>query len=268
MSKPVVLVTGASKGIGLAVTRSLLEEHNAAVVAVSRSETDQLVSLSKQHPQALSIISCDVSNEAAFRHAIEQAHGIHQRIDGLVLNAGALEPLGRIGDLDNTLDSWRAHFEVNFFSLVTALQAALPHLRKSEQGGKIIFISSGAATGSTAGWGPYNASKAALNSLSRTLAQEEPGIVSLALAPGKVDTDMQLHLRQQGAPHMTEKDHKVFLDAHKDGVLVNSFDVGYVIAGLALRAPSSLSGKAVRWDDADCQGFRREHVQPEAGGSV
>jgi NAD(P)-dependent dehydrogenase (short-subunit alcohol dehydrogenase family) len=89
------------------------------------------------------------------------------RLDALILNAATLHPLTRITSTDTPLDAWRTHFEVNVYSLVTALKAAVPSLRESPIGGKVIFISSGAAVGGVAGWGPYNASKAAMNSLNR-----------------------------------------------------------------------------------------------------
>lgn len=85
-------------------------------------------------------------------------------LSGLVLNAGILHPIGRI-DTPNLVDQWKNLFDVNFFSLVQTIQIALPHLR--EFGGRVVFVSSGAATGGMAGWGAYNASKAAMNSLCR-----------------------------------------------------------------------------------------------------
>jgi len=87
-------------------------------------------------------------------------------IDGLILNAGTVEPLCRISD-DTPLDDWKRSFDVNFFSLVTAIKAALPYLRKSSDSGRVVFVSSGAAVKGMAGWAPYNASKAAMNSLCR-----------------------------------------------------------------------------------------------------
>ena len=72
----------------------------------------------------------------------------------------------RIAD-STPIDEWKAHFDVNFFSLITACKAAIPYLKESRQGGRIVFVSSGAAVKGTAGWGPYNASKAAMNSLCR-----------------------------------------------------------------------------------------------------
>ncbi|KAH7914189.1 hypothetical protein BJ138DRAFT_1133540 [Hygrophoropsis aurantiaca] len=259
MAKPVVVITGASKGIGLAVARSLLEEHNAIVVALSRTRTSDLDKLLQANTTSLLTIQCDVTDEEALTKAISLAEKTYQHIDGLILNAGTLDPLGRIDNGDISLDRWKQHFDVNFFSLVTALRVSLPALRKSNPG-RVIFISSGAATGNIPGWGAYNASKAAMNSLSRTLAAEERGIVSLALAPGKVDTDMQGILRDSGAAHMAEADHQIFVDAYEQGTLVNPYDVGYVIAGLSLGAPLSLSGKFVRWDTDECKDFRRPRV--------
>jgi NAD(P)-dependent dehydrogenase (short-subunit alcohol dehydrogenase family) len=111
--------------------------------------------------------SCS-TDEQAFDLAVSTAVNTYGGVDGLVLNAGTLDPLCRIGD-DTPLSAWKKHFDVNFFSLVTAMKVTLPHLRKSPGRGKIIFVSSGAAVGNTVGWGPYNAGKAAMNSLCRCI---------------------------------------------------------------------------------------------------
>ena len=75
----------------------------------------------------------------------------------------------RIGSTETSLAEWKSLFDVNVFSLVTALRASLPALRRSTRGGRIVFVSSGAAVKGGPGWGPYNASKAAMNSLCRSL---------------------------------------------------------------------------------------------------
>jgi NAD(P)-dependent dehydrogenase (short-subunit alcohol dehydrogenase family) len=75
--------------------------------------------------------------------------------------------MGNVMDTSKSLADWRKHFDVNFFSLVTAIRAAVPALRSSELGGRVVFTSSGSAVGAIAGWAPYNASKAAMNSLCR-----------------------------------------------------------------------------------------------------
>jgi NAD(P)-dependent dehydrogenase (short-subunit alcohol dehydrogenase family) len=89
----------------------------------------------------------------------------NNHLDGLVLNAGVLEPLGPIADESIPLALWKSHFDINFFSLIPALRVSLPALRSAQ--GNLVFVSSGASVGGMAGWGPYNASKAALNSLCR-----------------------------------------------------------------------------------------------------
>ena len=101
------------------------------------------------------------------REAIGLTVKTYQHLDALVLNAAVLEPLGRISSSSIKTKDWHNHFNINFFSLVYSIQAALPDLRKSEFGGRIIFVSSGSAVGGLPGWGPYNASKAAMNSLCR-----------------------------------------------------------------------------------------------------
>ncbi|PSS05398.1 hypothetical protein PHLCEN_2v3887 [Hermanssonia centrifuga] len=165
------------------------------------------------------------TDATAFGHAISTAQKTYGHIDSLVLNAGVLEPTGKITSPDLNLEAWKAHFEVNFFSQVTAVRTVLPWLHKSELGGKIIFVSSGAATGNTHGWAPYNASKAASN--------------SLCSLEGK----------------MRDEDLHKFIRDHKEGNLVDPEDCGHVIAALALKAPQELTGKFVSWDSEECREY-------------
>ena len=104
-------------------------------------------------------------NEAALIDVITTVIKTHNRLDGLVLNAGVLEPLGPISDEGVPLAAWKSLFDINFFSLIPALRASLPALRVAQ--GRVVFVSSGSAVRGLAGWGPYNTSKAALNSLCR-----------------------------------------------------------------------------------------------------
>lgn len=86
-------------------------------------------------------------------------------LDSVILNAGTLGSISRISA--STTSEWKDVFDINFFSLVELIQAALPSLRESQQTGRVIFVSSGAADRGYVGWGPYSASKAAMNSLCR-----------------------------------------------------------------------------------------------------
>ena len=90
-------------------------------------------------------------------------------ISGIILNAGVLEPTGKITSPQLNVDAWKNHFDVNFFSQVDALRTIIPwmHMNEGDIKGRVVFVSSGAATGNIYGWAPYNASKAAVNSLCR-----------------------------------------------------------------------------------------------------
>jgi NAD(P)-dependent dehydrogenase (short-subunit alcohol dehydrogenase family) len=107
------------------------------------------------------------TDEVAFTKAIQSVPVKYGHLDALVLNAATLDPMMRIASADASLDAWRTHFEINVFSVITGLKAAVPSLRESPSGGKVIFVSSGAAVSDTVGWAPYNASKAAMNALNR-----------------------------------------------------------------------------------------------------
>ncbi|KAI0677585.1 short-chain dehydrogenase [Trametes maxima] len=257
-ARPVVLLTGASKGLGLAIAKILLETFSANVVALSRTKTPELRALGDTHAESLLALECDVADPSAVRTSVSRGLEKYKHIDGLILNAGVLEPLGKIASEDISVDQWKQHFDVNFFSLITAIRATLPELRKSTLGGRIVFVSSGAAVGGTPSWGPYNAGKAAMNSLCRTLAEEERDVTSVALRPGMVDTPMQGLIRSRGPSTMDSEILKRFTDAHEKGELVKPEDAGHVIAALALKAPKSLSGKFFSWNGEECKGFRRE----------
>ena len=90
--------------------------------------------------------------------ALEKYH----RLDAVILNAGILQ-LGNVASQELGVEKWKALFDVNFFSILHTIHAAVPELRKAR--GTIVFVSSGAAVRGVPGWGPYSASKAAMNSL-------------------------------------------------------------------------------------------------------
>ena len=172
----------------MAIAKILLETFDANVVALSRTKGPDLQSLVDSHKDALLALECDVcvssttsispvssvqrnvlcsTDAAAVGTAVSRGLEKYKSIDGVILNAGVLEPLGNILSESVSIDQWKQHFDVNFFSLVSALRATVPVLRKSPHGGRVVFMSSGAATGNVPTWGPYNAGKAAMNSLCR-----------------------------------------------------------------------------------------------------
>lgn len=127
------------------------------------------------------------------------------------------------------------------------VKAAIPLLRTSK--GRVVFTSSGAALGGYTAWGAYGSSKAALNSLALHIAVEEPDIAVVSVGPGRVDTEMQREIREQGAPGtaMSTKDHESFVAEFEGGKLNKPEWPGKVIAKLALEAKAELAGKYFRF---------------------
>jgi len=255
MTEPVVLVTGASRGIGLAVVTFLLESFGTRVITISRSISPQLKDLSTKHSDRIVIVQGDITNASVHEEAVTSARQKYNRLDAVILNAGTADPLGRVTDPAVSIDGWKSVFDINFFSLLHTLKAAIPSLRESQ--GRILMVSSDAAIAGIPGWGAYSASKSALNSLGRTLAKEEPNITSIAIRPGIVDTEMAANIRNEGSTSMDQNDHNRFVHLHTSGKLLTAEQPGHVIAALSLNAPKDLSGKFVSWDDDELKAFRQ-----------
>lgn len=109
-----------------------------------------------------------------------------------------------------------------------------------------MVTSSGAAANAYTAWGAYGGSKAAVNSLVQHLAVEEPTIASIAVGPGRVDTDMQKELREDGASTMAPKDYAGFVSAFEEGRLNPPEKPAEVIAKLSVDLMLEHSGRYVR----------------------
>jgi NAD(P)-dependent dehydrogenase (short-subunit alcohol dehydrogenase family) len=178
----VVLVTGASSGIGDAIVEAF-EHEGAIVVAMARTER-ALDAARPRHPEARWIWA-DVSKAAEVRAAIETVLRDTARLDVVVNSAGIFEfaPLEASSE-----ELVRRHFEINVYGTTFVAQAALPALRASH--GTIVNISSAAGHKPVPGGAHYAASKAAVESLTRSWALElaPQGVRVNAIAPGPVDT--------------------------------------------------------------------------------
>lgn len=254
MASKVIIVTGASRGIGLAVAKYLLNASHK-VVLVSRT-APVLEALEAQYPSQVQFLAADLTNMAVAPKIIELAAKSFGRLDGIVINHGALTPMKRIEN--SVVEEWKQIYDANFFSALALVTAAIPLLRASK--GRVVFTSSGAAVGAYAAWGAYGSSKAALNSLAQHIAVEEPDIASVAIGPGRVDTAMQKELRDFGAPgtSMAPNDYASFVDAFESGTLNKPEWPGQVIAKLALEAKPELRGKYFKWDAPELAEYREQ----------
>ncbi|GAA5145973.1 SDR family oxidoreductase [Pseudonocardia eucalypti] len=186
----VAVVTGASKGIGLAITRTLLEE-GAKVVAASRKVTPELAELARDG-DALEHVSVDLTDPDAPAAVVARAIDRFACLDILVNNAGGPPPgatLPRFSFFDADDADWRAMFEFNLFSAVRACRAAIPAMLE-RGGGSIVNISTGHARQASAINVDYGAAKAAMNNFGKALAEEfgPQGIRVNTVSPGPVLT--------------------------------------------------------------------------------
>jgi ketoreductase RED2 len=182
----VALVTGSSSGIGEAVARSLAAE-GASVVVNSASSVEAGERVAAELPDA-TYVQADVADEGAARGLVDAAVATYGRLDVLVNNAGTTVVIPH-HELDAaTPDVWRRIFDVNVIGTWQVTVAALPHLRASGAG-SVVNVTSLAGVRQTGSSIPYAASKAALNHVTRLLANVVgPEVRVNAVAPGLVDT--------------------------------------------------------------------------------
>ncbi|KAJ2982385.1 hypothetical protein NUW58_g6453 [Xylaria curta] len=155
---------------------------------------------------------------------------------------------------ESDAEEWRRAYDINVFSAVALVKESIPELRKSS--GRVIFISSGASKFALAGWGAYGTSKAALDHICAHLAVEEPSLTPVTVSPGKLDTDMQKQIREEGRTSMSTEAHASFVAEHEKGLLLNPDLPGTVIAKLAIGATNELAGKHYRWNAAELADFQ------------
>jgi len=180
----VAVVTGASKGIGLAVVKAFARE-GARVVAGSRTTSVDLAAMRDAYE--ITVVTVDLGTADGPRSLIQAAVDRHGKIDVLVNNLGSGSP--RTGFLEINDAAWQQVFELTFFSAVRASRAALPYLLAAG-GGAIVNVSSINARLPFPMVVDYSAAKAALTNLTKALSEEfaPRGVRVNAVAPGPVRT--------------------------------------------------------------------------------
>lgn len=204
MTDKVVLVTGASRGIGAAAARDFVSAGaKVALVARSRAEIAELAGdLGADNALA---IPCDISRYWEVGAAVDACAQTFGRLDILVNNAGVIEPISQLSAADP--DLWAQAIDINLKGVFYGMRAAVPVMAASG-GGTIITISSGAAHRAIEGWSHYCASKAGAAMLTEMLDLEERehGIRAMGLSPGTVATGMQREIKSSGVNAVSKLD--------------------------------------------------------------
>ena len=230
-----------------------MQSPEAKVVAIARSQ-EALQSLKDKYgPDSFDFVAGDVTDENTAQKAIDVALTQFGQIDSIVANAGVLNPVGAINS--TSIEDWKKLYDINLFSIVQLIQLSLSELKRTR--GKVVAVSSGAATKPYSGWYAYGSSKAALNHLILSLAAEEPSIQAISIAPGVVDTEMQQDIREKFGTSMSKEGLQRFIDLHENKQLAPPEEPGRVLANLALKGWSDeLNGQFLRYNDPKLESYK------------
>ena len=185
---PTGIITGASRGLGLELTRALAADGWRLVV--DARGTDDLHRAVRDLPGEVVAVAGDVAHRAHRRALMESAG---PRVDLLVNNASLLGPSPQPALADYPLDVFTRVYAVDVFAPLELAQLVLPRM---PDGGVVLNVTSDAAVEAYEGWGGYGSAKAALDHWTAILAAEQPRLRVYAVDPG----DMNTRMHQEAEP--------------------------------------------------------------------
>jgi NAD(P)-dependent dehydrogenase (short-subunit alcohol dehydrogenase family) len=187
---PTAIITGASRGLGLALARALAQRHWALVL--NARGTADLERAARELGAITEVVAVpgDVADPA---HRMAVVHAAGPEIDVLVNNASVLGPSPQPALAQYPLEVLEQVYRVNVLAPLALAQLVLPRV---PDGGAIVNVTSDAAVEPYEGWGGYGSSKAALEQLSAILAAEQPSVRVYTVDPG----DMRTRMHQEAFP--------------------------------------------------------------------
>ncbi len=257
MSRPlegrVVVVTGAARGIGRGIARAAAEAgaHVGLIDVDAEGLTGTAKRVEETGHRAMTVVA-DVVDPEAMEGATDRIVEGLGRLDGWVNNAGVIEMAPAV---EITHPSWGRHAEVNAWGVLNGCQVAARWMISHGAPGAIVNVASNAGKVGYANMAAYNASKAAVINLTRTLAAEwsEHGINVNAVCPGGVETPM---LREAAAwvAERIDADAGELFGTMKPALMdrhVQPIDVGRVVAFLLSDAAAIIRGQSINVDGGD-----------------
>jgi 3-oxoacyl-[acyl-carrier protein] reductase len=254
MSGKVAIVTGGSRGIGLAIARALAASGmRVAIASRTAAQLEEARRILATEGYEVLARATDVSRSEECEALVDETARAFGRVDVLVNNAGINGWIGTVEGCD--VADWKSAFEVNLFGSMQCARAALPHMRKAG-GGKIVNVAGGGVGGN--GVAPrvsaYTASKAAVAQFTESLAREvaASNVQVNCISPGAVVTEMTAAVVAAG-PERAGKELYERTLAQRNGGGESPELAAKLVAWLASSASGKLTGKllSAKWDKVE-----------------
>ncbi len=260
LSGQVALITGGSRGLGLAFAHALAEAGaRIAITGRSPDTLQQALTQLNQTPAQIMAVPADVTDQQATEHVIATVEEQLGAITLLINNAGQLRAFGPIGSVDPAL--WWREIEINVRGSFLYAHTVVPRMC-SRRGGRIINVASAAGLGTIPLASAYNVSKTALIRFSETLAQETAadGVHVFAIHPGTVRTPMNAYVHDspdvaRQAPEIQQWFQKLYAEG-RDTPIDQAVDL---VLRLAAGQADPLSGWYLSVDD-DLDALVQQHA--------
>jgi len=246
----VAIITGGGRGIGKAAAEQLAAM-GATIVVVARSkeQVERVATTLREQGSVAVGMPADVGDPKQVGGIANAALEQFGRIDIVVNSAAVIWPVEEVAKSD--VEEWAYAIQVNLLGSFFLVRYALPVMLEQKYG-RIVNVSSGAAINPIVGASAYSTSKAGMDMLTRSVAQEllDTGITINSFHPGMVDTGMQVDLRSVDTSDARFSLAR-FHDAHEKGQLRSPDDVARAITWLAGPWSSEHSGKVFRIVDEE-----------------
>ena len=229
----VTVLSGSSRGLGLAMAKELATG-TGHLITLSRQRSSELAEIAAAHSVRLDQIVVDLADPVALKDAASLlatalTHTKNASSYRIIHNAGIVTPIKPANDLTE-FNEIRQAFDVNIAAPIF-LTAHFLNATAQCADRRVMLISSGAGRNPTGSWGVYCATKAAMDHYSNVLnAEQHPNLRTSSVAPGVIDTGMQIEIRSTPADKFPSL--KRFTDMHDNGVLANASDTAHKLLKL------------------------------------